>query len=293
MTLEWKELGDGQLPSSKTTLYTVPADKTALIMRITLINTAGSTKVVNLYKKASGGTSRRIIEKDWTLAIAGAASGASRYTFIGPLTLEEGAEIEGDAATAAVVDFTISGVERDAAAGGGGGGGGIGLITVVPMQGGNVDTSGPTSYAGGADEARMFAVQLAAPMWVQALQVKAVGAASGTHEWGLFDASADATAAVKMAGGSGAIAGGDWNDIPATGAPVLVPAGAYILVFKWPNANRATIYYHENGPSAKCSKQITTWTWDDTPDLVTTWATSPSVFNMQLVGDMDASGSGW
>jgi hypothetical protein len=106
MALIIKNLYEGQLPDSKDTLYTVPADTSAIVVNITLVNTDSSARTVNLYYKKSGSTSRRIITKDLSLT-----AGVS-HERKGRLTMGTGDEIEGDASVAAVVDVVISGLER-------------------------------------------------------------------------------------------------------------------------------------------------------------------------------------
>lgn len=104
VTGQYKSLADGQLPVTKTTLYTCPADTQTIIKTITLVNTDATARTVNLY--INTGVSRRIIPKNMELGIS--------YSFIfdDELTLEAGDLIEGDASAANVVDYTINGVEQ-------------------------------------------------------------------------------------------------------------------------------------------------------------------------------------
>lgn len=60
------QLADGQLGASEADLYAAIADAT-IVTTITLVNTDITTRTVNLYLKPSGGTSRRIIPKDFPL----------------------------------------------------------------------------------------------------------------------------------------------------------------------------------------------------------------------------------
>lgn len=105
MAFTVQALADGQLASSKGTLYTTPADTQAIIKAISLVNTDSSARTVNLYVNASG-TSRRIIPKDMSLA-----AGES-FVVDWPVTLEAADLIEGDASSATVVDYVISGTEN-------------------------------------------------------------------------------------------------------------------------------------------------------------------------------------
>lgn len=178
----------------------------------------------------------------------------------------------------------------------GGGGGGAGLEMAVGVEFADLGDTG-NAYAGIADEARAFIIRLSAPMYIRALFVRVNVAGSGTHEWGLFDMSADATSGTKVAGGSGALNSTGWLSIAATGAPDLVPAGTYVLIFKWPNANRATLYYMAGpgtgAPIARIYGAPSAYTWTDTPDLTTTWTLVYTPFILVLTGDIDASGNQW
>ena len=101
-----KSLGDGQLATSKGTLYTVPAGKQAVITKVSLVNTSGGAVKVNLYFKASGGTSRRIIPKDMEIEGGGLAVMDDEQT------MDAADIIEGDAAVGSSIDYTVSGVEQ-------------------------------------------------------------------------------------------------------------------------------------------------------------------------------------
>jgi hypothetical protein len=140
-------------------------------------------------------------------------------------------------------------------------------------------------------------IRVCAPMKLRGLRIRSAGAGSGTHEWGLFDASADATAAVKLAGGTGTISGAGWQTIAATSAPVDIAAGAYFVVFKWPAANFASIYYDfvatGQTPVLPPHKSQAAYTWDDTPDLTSGWTSEGASFFVALIGDLDGSGHQW
>ena len=106
MAITGGSLADGQLPNTKTTLYTVPGSTIAHITHVVLVNTSGGAITVNIYVKRSGSTSRRIIDKDKSIA-----AGASYWVPISPSALRLSAAdvIEGDASSATSVDYVILG----------------------------------------------------------------------------------------------------------------------------------------------------------------------------------------
>ena len=106
MSLAIKSLGDGQLATSKGTLYTAPTSTQAIIKKVTLVNTSSGTVKVNLYFKASGGTSRRTIPKDIELA------GGNLLVVDDEQTLEAADILEGDATSGTTIDYSISGVQN-------------------------------------------------------------------------------------------------------------------------------------------------------------------------------------
>lgn len=102
MAVTLKQLGDGQLAAAKGTLYTVPALTTAAA-RVILVNTGASARACNIYVKP-GATSRRVSPKDLNIGVG--------EQWVSPLlTLEAGDLIEGDAAAANEVDYSIHGFE--------------------------------------------------------------------------------------------------------------------------------------------------------------------------------------
>ncbi len=101
-----KSLGDGQLAATIGDLYVVPANTTAIVRSVMLVNTDSGSRTVNLYFKKSGGTARRLITKDKSLA-AGESVALEAV-----LTLAAGDAIQGDASSAAKVDYSVFGVER-------------------------------------------------------------------------------------------------------------------------------------------------------------------------------------
>ncbi len=104
MTIAIKSLADGQLATSKGTLYTAPSATQTIIKRISYVNTSTSDVTVKLYFKASGGTSRRIDRAE--------LSNEGKGIMDNEVTLEAADIIEGEATIGSVVDFVISGVEN-------------------------------------------------------------------------------------------------------------------------------------------------------------------------------------
>lgn len=102
MPNNFKFLANGQLPNSKTTLFTATA--VTLVKTITLVNTDSSDRTANIYVKRA--TSRRIKAKDFNISTV----------LDEPITLnivlEIGDLIEGDASVANVIDYCIFGVEQ-------------------------------------------------------------------------------------------------------------------------------------------------------------------------------------
>lgn len=106
-------LADGQLPNTKGTLYTAPAAPAGTkvvipVGGISLVNTGAAANTVNIYVKP-GATSRRVIPKNYALQ----AGNDGFYRNESVIVLEVGDPIEGDALTAAEVDYLISGYRED------------------------------------------------------------------------------------------------------------------------------------------------------------------------------------
>lgn len=97
-------LGEGQLPDSKTALYTVPPATATIIKTISVVNTSVNPVLVNLY--INSGTSRKIIPSNLSLAGRYSLETDEEYT------LQAGDSIEGDADVANVCDYTINGVSE-------------------------------------------------------------------------------------------------------------------------------------------------------------------------------------
>ncbi len=104
MTLAIKSLADGQLGTSKATLYTAGADIQTIVKKISYVNTSTSEVTVKFYFKASGGTSRQIDRAE--------LGDRGRGIMKDEVTLEDGDVLEGEATIPSVVDYVISGVEN-------------------------------------------------------------------------------------------------------------------------------------------------------------------------------------
>jgi hypothetical protein len=101
-----KNLAEGQLPNSKTTLYTVPALTSAVVLNVVCVNKDTVTRTHNLYYKKSGGTSRLLTAENQQI------QAKYKSTVEEKITMGAGDQIEGDASAATIVDYVISGVER-------------------------------------------------------------------------------------------------------------------------------------------------------------------------------------
>jgi len=107
MTFRIVNLGYGQLPAAKETLYTVPVGISTIIKTVNYVNTctvAGMT--VNLFVKPSGNTSKYIIPRDMML------EARNSMIYDDEMTLGPGDLIEGYAENANEVDYEIWGVEE-------------------------------------------------------------------------------------------------------------------------------------------------------------------------------------
>jgi hypothetical protein len=118
MALQIKSLFKGVVPVHATDdqdIYPVPVNKTAIVKSIRLVNTGTAPVAINLFvRRATGGTSYRIVPKDLTLAPGAAFVDETEITLEG-LTAANGEDrIRGRVPTGSTVDCVVSGVERDA-----------------------------------------------------------------------------------------------------------------------------------------------------------------------------------
>lgn len=139
-----------------------------------------------------------------------------------------------------------------------------------------------------ASQAQASTIVIPHRMLVESLVQRVATGGSGTCQWGLFD-PATPTAATKLAGGSGALNATGWQAIAASGAPVTVEAGCYILIFHWPSANRPNLMYTDYVAAFSFSQFQNSYVWDDTPDLTTGWTEDSVVWNGLLKGRLTAS----
>lgn len=102
-TVTYKFLANGQLAATTGDLFTATA--VTIIRRITLVNTDSVARAVNLFVLKSGGTARRITNKNISLPAN------ESLTDTAPITLGIGDKLQGDAAAATVVDYTVFGLE--------------------------------------------------------------------------------------------------------------------------------------------------------------------------------------
>lgn len=107
MAITGKTFADGELPNTKTPLFT--ATLISLVRFFRLVNTDSAVRTVNVFVTRAGGGSRHIIEKDLQLAAAGSAGSMKDVLVDQLLTLSIGDAIEGQADTAAKVEYFISG----------------------------------------------------------------------------------------------------------------------------------------------------------------------------------------
>lgn len=100
-----KPLADGQLPTSKGTLYTVPASTSSYVKNIHLFNTSSTEQTILLYLNVSGTSRlfRRIV-----LAENESSDVLDSEAFL----LEPEDLIEALTTTVSVVDYVIMGVEE-------------------------------------------------------------------------------------------------------------------------------------------------------------------------------------
>lgn len=105
MAQTFKALADGQLPNSRTALYTVPSSTSAVVRSIILCNTGGGTESVILYVDVSGSPRK--------VAVLDLSAGETAHILDGgqSIILEDGDTLQGETTTATTVDYYVGGVE--------------------------------------------------------------------------------------------------------------------------------------------------------------------------------------
>jgi hypothetical protein len=96
-------LAEGQVASTKTTIYTVPAATDTIVRTVSFTHVAGGTQVVILYVKKSGSVSRVFSRAQLE------TNEFAHEEDIG--TLQTGDELEAETTDATSVDFSVMGVE--------------------------------------------------------------------------------------------------------------------------------------------------------------------------------------
>ena len=95
---------EGQLPTTKTTIYVVPEDVTAYIKQISIYNTNAAAQTIKFYVKP-GATSRT-----WRRYVLNLDESAELLDQNQVLLLDSGDEIEAETTTASAVDCFITAV---------------------------------------------------------------------------------------------------------------------------------------------------------------------------------------
>lgn len=106
-TFTAKELANGQIASSQTTIFTATADVTTYLKGLSLFNTSATPQTVQLWLKHTAGTARKwkrfvLAENEHVDVIDG---GEARM-------LDNGTVIQASSTTASVVDYWLDGIEE-------------------------------------------------------------------------------------------------------------------------------------------------------------------------------------
>jgi len=106
-TFTAKELGNGQVANSQTTIFTATADVTTYVKHLSLYSTNAAQQTVQLWLKHSGGTARKwkryVLEQDEQVDVI---EGGEAYM------LDEGTEIQASTTTNNGVDWWADGIEE-------------------------------------------------------------------------------------------------------------------------------------------------------------------------------------
>ena len=106
MPFTGKVLGEGQLPTTKGTLYTVPVAAVTYVKRISFFNDNAAAQTIIVYVKP-GATSRK-----WRRYVLEQNEAVDLLDHGDALILEAGDTIEAQTTTATAVDYLLMGVEE-------------------------------------------------------------------------------------------------------------------------------------------------------------------------------------
>ncbi len=234
----------------------------------TLVTTIGALKVATGMIQASAVTLAKIANASANSKLLGSGASGSGAAYA-ELTLGTGLAMSGTTLSAA----------------------GAGFPLIVPTLG---TIPSDTSIASpNALDAYVVGVQIAGTMLLDKVGFQVTTSGSGTCQWGLFDFSASATSATKLAGGTGALGSTGYQTIAAGSAPVTINPGFYALIVLFPSLNRPSIRRSTQSTSTiPFQKFATTYSWSDTPNLTSGWTADSVCINAFLHGRL-ASGTTW
>lgn len=143
--------------------------------------------------------------------------------------------------------------------------------------------------------ARACPILIPSAMELRSLWMGINVSASGSLRWGLFNYASNPAAASLVAGGLNAPGGTGFREFAATGGPITVPAGNYMLVILAPATNRPDyeVVIQDASITMPLAATQASYTWDDTPDFTSGWTASNRFARCFLTGDMDGSGTRW
>ena len=106
-TFTAKTIADGQMATSETNMYLVPAATKGYVKQVTIYNTNAAQQTISIFIKRSGGTSRQIrrFVLDQYESVDLVDDGDT-------LELSTGDAIRGLTTTATAVDYVVMGVEE-------------------------------------------------------------------------------------------------------------------------------------------------------------------------------------
>lgn len=182
--------------------------------------------------------------------------------------------------------------------GGSGSGSVPGYQVLAAPAGFTMDANNPET----TPTSRTFALPLTlvSPMYVASLVMRVQTAATGIVRWGLFSyiaggatPTASPAAAVQVVGGSAALSATGVREIAADSAPVLVPAGNYMLLIRFPDTNVPSVFRQNtanyNTAPGMAQRKKDGIAWGGAIDLTTGWADDQAVLWAYLRGRLNAT----